>query len=527
MGGPSASRAAWPLTVYRCLLALVLLAVLGRTLAFHRGLIEFPYPADLSEPSQGILAAAVGAGFSTGDPRNLPGLSDCYGPFYPLVTGSLRSLGFACSLQGLRLLSALFIALVLALLAAICRKAKAGWLETAAVGLWAYELLLIHFTPIARPDALGTLLWFAGLALPFLAGAGALSLAAAALLFTAAGLTKLYFLTGPLLLGLSLLRRPRSFWLFSLMQGLALALAATWLARDYPFDPYVAVLSQVGNTVFDRAHMLFQVRVILGVASPFFAVFLVAAWFARKSGKAVGSGTPGATRTGTGAVEDGAVWGLYGAVGLLLFVEVLGGATGGLFTYLVQLSMLPFAAWFAFSFHPWPKGRLILVGLMALNAACASRVAVHQGFDAGSPVLRNWEKADALVRGARQPVVSSDLDLSVEARGLPVFDTGLSDFSWLPGLHLDGWKARCFPRLGELKRIDQAWRDRTRAALEDPRTDLVEVSDYGHYGFADILQARFRPWQRIQVAYPQCGGAVYWLSFYVPKSPLQEGKASP
>lgn len=499
---------------FRLLFALVLLVVLAETVAFHRRLISFPYPLDLSEPAEGLLAQGVAAGLSTGDPANLPALSSFYGPMYSLVTGSLCRFGWACDLQSQRLLSALFIAMILALLAAVCRRAGAAWLETGALTLWIYELLLVHFTPIARPDALGTLLWFAGLAIPFLAEYSALSLAAAALLFTLAGLTKVYFLTGPIFLGLGLLllRRPRALGVFSIFQGLALAAAGMWMLNDYPYDLHVSVLSPASNLNFDRSHMLLQLWVILWVASPCFALLVVAAF--------IGPGP------GPGDVADGKEWGLYGALGLLLFIGVLGGARGGLFTYLIQLSVLPFAAWFAFCCRSMPRWRPLLCVLLAVNAACAERVAVHKGFEPAGPVLRNWEQADALVRRAAQPVVPSDLDLTVESRGLPVFDTGLSDFSWLLRQSPGTWETRLFPDSGELLFRYRAWQQRTRLAVENPRTDLVVVSDYGHCDFTDLLQSRFRPLGRLQIAYPQCGWAVYWLEFYVPKAPPPPRKAS-
>jgi hypothetical protein len=492
---------------FRLLLALVLVVVLAETLAFHRRLIAFPYPLDLSEPAEGLLAQGVAAGLSTGDPANLPALSTHYGPFYSLVTGALCRVGWACDLQSQRMLSAVFIALILALLAAVCRRAGAGTLETAALALWVYELLLIHFTPIARPDALGTLLWFAGLAVPFLADYSALSLAAAAILFTLAGLTKVYFLTGPLFLGLGLLllRRPKAFGVFSVLQALALASAALWMEKEYPYDLYVSVLNQTNNLNFDQAHMFLQLWVVLWVASPCF-VLLLAAGF-------------GGRRPASGADPDGREWGLYGALGLLLFICIFGGALGGLFTYLIQLSVLPFAAWFAFTCRRLPRWRPLLCGFLVLNAACAARVALHKGFEPGGPVLRNWNQADALVRRAAQPVVPSDLDITVESRGLPVFDTGLSDFSWLLLLRPGTWKTRLFPDSGELLFRYRAWQQRTRLAVADPRTDLVVVSDYGHCDFTDLLRSRYRPLGRLQIAYPQCGWAVYWLEFYVPKAP--------
>jgi hypothetical protein len=490
---------------FRLLLALVLVVVLAETLAFHRRLIAFPYPLDLSEPAEGLLAQGVAAGLSTGDPANLPALSSHYGPFYSLVTGTLCRYGWACDLQSQRLLSAVFIALILALLALVCRRAGAGILETAALGLWVYELLLIHFTPIARPDALGTLLWFAGLAVPFLAEYSAFSLAVAALLFTLAGLTKVYFLTGPLFLalGLPLLRRPKALGVFCVLQLLALLSAGLWMEKAYPYDLYVSVLNQTNNLNFDQSHMFLQMWVVLGIASPCF-VFLAAA--------ALGS-----RGRAPAAHPDGKEWGLYGGLGLLLFITVFGGALGGLFTYLIQLSVLPFAAWFAFSFRRLPRWRPLLAGLLVVNAACAARVALHKGFEPGGPVLRNWEQADALVRRARQPVVSSDLDLTVESRGLPVFDTGLSDFSWLLLLRPGTWKTRLFPDTGELLSRYRAWQLRTRRAVADTRTDLVVVSDYGHCDFMDLLRSGYRPLGRVQIAYPQCGWAVYWLEFYVPK----------
>ncbi|MGH7442481.1 MAG: hypothetical protein ACREKE_07410, partial [bacterium] len=451
------------------LLLLLLAAVLAKVLMFHARLISYPYPLDPSEPAQGLLAQGVAEGRSLGDLSKWPGMSDHDGPIYGMVTGWLCRHGLACGLQGQRLLCALFLGFILAIFVADCRRLGAPWPHTLALALWVYELLLVHFTPVAGPDALGLLLWFAGLSLPFLVGDGLLVLALSAVLFALAGLTKVYFLCGPLFLGLGLLMRKRKLEGFVFVQALALGVAFWWLERWGPFNLYVAVLSRTHNPNFDWGRILMQLWVVLVLASPAFVLLLVLAGLGR-----IGGGGVDAAHGREG--HGGGSWALYGALGLLLFVAVFGRERGGQFSRLIQLSVLPFAVCFSGVCARSGRSRFmgtLLLAALAVNVLGGAEVALHHGFAPDSPALRQWENADALVQAAHFPVVSSDLDLSVEAKDLPVYDTGLSDFHWTLRVPPTGWKARLFPRIGLLQARWRAWQGRYAFALRDPRTDLV------------------------------------------------------
>lgn len=504
--------------VYRYLIAALLVWTVARCVAFHCALISFPYPLEVSEPAEGILAQGVAAGLSAGDLANIPLLPSHYGPLYGLLTGALCRFGLACDLQGQRALAGAFIAGILALLALACLRAGADWLETAAILVWAYALLIIHFTPVSRPDALGTLLFFAGLSVPFLCGYGALALAAAACFFTLAAVTKLYFLAGPLCLGTFLFwSRRRAFWIFFPIQSIGLAAAFFWLLTDYPYGFILSVLFQSQYNPYRLQHVLLQLWVILVLASPGFLPLAVAALVAVRRRLHRGDKTP---MTWGAGLADGTEWLLYLGIGLLAFVAYLGGGYGALFTYLIQLAVLPGLVCFASACGRLGRWRPTVLALLTLNAVCSAHVAIHNGFDPGGSVRRNWDQAAALVAGARQPVVSADMDLSVQARGLPVFDTGLSDFAVLRNVHLSGLKKILFPHLEDVLARESAWQLRARTAMLDPRTDLVAVSDFSPIYFEDLLRSRFRPVRRIQLAYPQCAWATYWLEFYAPLHPL-------
>jgi hypothetical protein len=501
-----------PGLAWRLALAVCLVLLFARAINFHRQLIEFPYPLDMAEPAEGILAQGVAAGLDPGDPQNLPLMANQYGPLYELLTGNLCRLGLACGLQSQRLLTALFLASILALLAVLCRRVGADRLETAATVAWAYALLLIHFTPLARPDGLGLLLWFAGLSVPFLFGVGLIPLAGAAVLFSLSVLSKYYFLVGPFYLGCHLfLRQRRAFLRFALIQALALGVALLWMMRAFPYGLYTSVLFQANyNSVYELHHMLLQLWVILVLASPaLLPLGFVSAWMGRQSRIA-----PVEAATG---ILSAAPWGLYFALGLLIFVTILGGTNGALFTYLIQLAVLPGLVWMAACCPRLPRWRWVLNGFLVLNAFCAFRVALHKGFEPGGPLSGAWEHANAVVQAARQPVVSSDLDLSVEARGLPIFDTGLSDLRPLRAPVPKGWKSLLFPDLEAVLSRDTEWTLRARQAMLDPRTDLVAVTNFSPLYMPDVLASRFKPLERIQIVYPQCGWAAYWLEFYVPK----------
>ena len=480
----------------------MLLALFARTLAFHRDLIHYPYPLDSHEAAQEVLARGVAAGVSTGDLEQYPRYADLYGPVYPLLTGLLCRRGFGCSLSDQRLLCALFLGAVLALLAAACRRAGAGWLETGAISLWGYELLLINITPTAHPDCLGLLLWFGALTLPFLVGGAAWSLAVAAALVAVAALTKAYFATGALYLalGLALAGRWEALRIYAVWQAFAFGIAGVWLLALYPYDPTLVLLLSAGsNMTFSVEHLLLQLWV-LGIRAAPLLLPLVAV--SLRGDRLVDAGS-------------GSEWGIYGALGLALFIGVFGGATGALFTYAVQLALLPVLPWFAATCRRLPSARGWWVSMLVLNALLTARMALHGGFSADSVSSKNWLAVTQAVAGARRPFVSSDLAAAVSGRGLPVFDTGLSDARRLPPSYPDGWKARLFPHIGDLYGREQAFLGEARSALVDPATDLVILNPDSPVYFKDLLDARFRKVGRIQVGYPQVVN-VSWLECYVP-----------
>ncbi len=117
------------------LVLLVLALILAKVLVFHARLICYPYPLDLSEPAQALLAQGVAAGRSTGDLAQLPGLSNHYGPLYSLVTGFLWAHGLACGLPGQRLFCALCLALILGLFVLNCRRLGTPWPHTLVLPL--------------------------------------------------------------------------------------------------------------------------------------------------------------------------------------------------------------------------------------------------------------------------------------------------------------------------------------------------------------------------------------------------------
>lgn len=498
--GPAGKAAFW----------LVLLALLARTLLFHADLIRFPYPLDGHEPAQEELARGVAQGLSSGDASTFPMMVSVYGPVYSLLTGGLCRLGLACDLQGQRALCALLLAALLVLLAAVCLRSGAGVLGTAALLAWGYELLLINVTPIARPDALGLLLWFAGLAAPFLLGESLPVLALTAALFALAAATKLYFLCGPLYLaaGLALAGRWRALGRFAVLQSAALLAAGLWLAHSFPLDLYVGALNQTTNLTFDTAYLLWQCRRVLLDASPFALPLLACtAWWRWR-----------ARGTGAGSAGSGGAWGVYAGVGMALFVLFLGGALGARFTYLIQLVLLPCLAWFAGALPSSGRWRPVVLTLLLGNALCtAQALALHPGLEPDGTVAREWRRAGALVELARRPMVCADLDFTLRARGLKVYDTGLNNCDFLLRPRDPRLVRALLPRLPELIDRYQAWLNAAWGDALDPRTDLLAVHDGSPLAFGGAVRDRFVPIGTLHVDYPQTQG-FETITCYVPRA---------
>lgn len=474
----------------------VLAWTLVQALTFHRDLIRFPYPLDINEPAQAILAQAVAQGRSANDLQSLPELATHYGPGQSLLSGTLCRWGFACTLQGQRALAAGLIGLILLGMLLAFYRARLGVLESAAFLLWAYLSLLLNLTPAARPDALGLALWFWALLLPFLFPAAGWALAAAAILLNLAFATKVYFWWGAAALVLSLMSQPRRALSFL---GLFLGAGAATLALLHAFAPFalyesILVQLQSDNTAYDRGHMVWQLKAVFIQMAPLSLPLLALSRFAPKDG------------------ARPRIWGAATLLGALLFILVFGGARGGKFIYAVHFVLLPALVWLGVALAPWGRHRLVLALLLAFNAAWMARMTLHAQFKPGSGTHAAWSRAQSLVEGARQPYVTSEFALVSQAKGQPVFDSGLSDeIRFL--VEPKAWKSAVFPRWRELDQQNRLWQAKARARLLDPATDLVMINPESPLAFPEILRERYKPVGKHLLFYPQTGGGSMVLQF--------------
>lgn|GEM_PF-5479991 len=471
--------------------AALVLAVLGVVLfitaGFHRDLVNAPFPLDGHEPAQALMAQGVAQGVDFADIRNLPRYAEVYGPLYPALAGALCAHGWACDVRGQRRLVAALLAAVLALLLLICRRLGVPWLESACVALWAYELLLLNVTPIARPDGLGLLLWLAGLAAPFFLEYSLASLGLASVLFTLAAATKLYFLCGPAALAAVLvLRRPRAIPFFLLLQVAWLGGACAWAAEHRPYLFYGSVLAQsVGGLNASYGYMAWQLWHLVLVHSPglLFLAYAVA-------------------RQGRAWKRPGAEWAVYGLLGLAVFVCLLGATLGARLTYLVQLAVLPFLPIGAASLQGKGRRFILLMVLMA-SAIWAMGQSVHGGFAAANRGRENWYGASAMVAKARHPFVESTMDMALEDRPALIFDSGMARDLYNASLSPQ-WQSSPYPRTREIASQWQAWRLEGMKRMLDPATDLVLLSVYSpFYDRAALERAGLKRQGMIFLPFPQ------------------------
>lgn len=489
----------------RVLVAVTLALVFGATLLYHRELISFPYPLDSSEPAEAFIARGVAANVDMRSLDQLPMYSEGYGPVYMYITGNLCRLGIACDLPSQRLLCAFFIAGVILIITLVCRKLAVPWLETLCAALWAYELLLVNVTPIARPGALGTLLWLAGLALPFLLDYSALSILGAALLITLAAFTKLYFLSGAGYLGAWIFFHKRE--RLPLFTGALLGFLALLCAVNLyllPWQFYGNVLVGINDSAKSGNYMLWQLEAILLQHSPGLTLAALLLPFLPRWGR------PG----------GGWEWALYGAFGTVLFVFLLGGATGGRFTYFIQLAALPFLPMAASIFSRLLRPRLLALGLLLACAAWAAKLTVHPYFGPEGNSAKAWRTADALLGMAKHPFVDSDMDCSLASRGLPVDSTGMC--AWFQrATYAHGLAARLFPRTADMAKRYQSWLDAGRARVADPSTDMVMVAPDSPLHFTDLLDASYILVAKVPVPYPLTGGtSLLWVYIRPQLAPL-------
>ena len=271
---PKSSRGlGWPEFAAWALLCLIWIQALN----FQWKLIHFPYPLENSEPAWSLLAQAGAAGDNPGALSSLPLESNPYGPLYPALCAQLCKQGLACDSQGQRALTAILIFGLVAILAACCLKLGASWLETACIAVWIHAALLIGLTPASRPDALGCLLSYAGLALPFFFEDAWASLGPGSASFQRRRFQQALFCIRPLVLALRLLLQDRRrFWIFVPMQFLALGLSLAWVLKSQPYALYESVLCQLNVVHYDAGHMWRQGLVTAAYAAP--GALLLGTW---------------------------------------------------------------------------------------------------------------------------------------------------------------------------------------------------------------------------------------------------------
>jgi hypothetical protein len=214
----------------------------------HLAMVAQPGPQELNEPAAWYATWLLDQGRNPYTLAELPAATQFFGPLYNFVILALKPI-FGLDYIGHRLVNFLCIAGILWLLASRMRRAGTSLGVTLLSAALFYWLCVTNIMVMARPDALGLLLFTAGVIIPwergFRRGPAILGLACAFLAFHC----KAYFaLAGvTVLLGVACHRSKReAFWLAA---GYLLALAASvaLLAEIYPYYLLETFVMQYGT----------------------------------------------------------------------------------------------------------------------------------------------------------------------------------------------------------------------------------------------------------------------------------------
>jgi hypothetical protein len=218
--------------------AMALAGALAKLLSFHGQLIVNPFQNEYREGATLLSTAALLAGKNPYALVNQPEYTNVYGIVYNLAVYPF-ALFFGNTLPIHRGVSAAFIAGDCLLLLGLMRWMKVGILVAAASTLIFYAHLLFYVTPLARPDAMGVLLFLVAIFTPLRFNYSPRALALSILSGVVAFLVKPYFVLG--LVGAVVHTCLFRSWRLGLKYGLAalVALGAALLLMQAMFETYL------------------------------------------------------------------------------------------------------------------------------------------------------------------------------------------------------------------------------------------------------------------------------------------------
>jgi hypothetical protein len=218
--------------------AIVLALALVKLLSFHSQLIANPFQNEYREGATLLGTAALLAGKNPYALANQPEYTNVYGIVYNLAVLPF-ALVFGNTLPVHRGVSAAFIVGDCLLLLGLMRWMKVSILVAAASTLIFYAHLLFYVTPLARPDAMGVLLFLIAIFIPLRFNYSPRAIAFSILSGVVAFLVKPYFVLG--LMGAIVHTCLFRSWRLGVKYGLAalVALGVVLLLMQTMFETYV------------------------------------------------------------------------------------------------------------------------------------------------------------------------------------------------------------------------------------------------------------------------------------------------
>jgi hypothetical protein len=495
--------------ILRALNGVILAACLAWLLLLHQGLVRYPHPMESGEGSMLLGARLLSQGSNPWDWQRQPQATNVYGAGYPLAAAALRPLFGLPSLLSLRALSALCILLICSLIYAASRRLGLDPLEALWISLLQYLCLLYYTSPLARPDALGSLLFLASIIIAWAWSSKPAAWYLSGILIALATLTKLYFALAAPMLALWLLSQWRWRELLRLAAGCCISAAAavSIIARWGEAYPYTSFIICFGNQIYNSAP--YARTQLWAYAKDFCLAFPLAGalfWIALSKGKAAAS----------------LPWILFACVSLLAFIMVLGGNFGSYMAYLYQFN-LPFLLLALASLiaalgpkRPWMIWALALQMLIVARQVGVAR----PGQDA--PTLQAWDTIEAEAAASKRVFAPWDLACWQVEHSRELQDAGhraYFGYAMLAARRYPHW----FPRADALQLQAKRVEEREDADLRAGAYDLVLLhrDDLIH---KELLNGRYEWMGWLSLAYPQ-GKDFQVIEAYRLKPPAPVGRA--
>ena len=395
----------------------------------HWQIIVAPVPLDLYEGTMLLVTGIIADGGNPYTREFQPYAADVYPPLYNLLVAPLSHV-FGNSFQLHRSVSAFFIVCAAALAALATWKKSASRQQGFAAGVMLYAALLFYATPVSSTNAVGMVVFLAGLIVPWWRGFSNGSLLFALLCGLLAFYAKQYFILNMaiLCLYLFLFVSMRRALILGVMYALALVLSLVLVHQSSPYylDNTLFAPSAAISGLQHWDILLLQLRLYLHTYAGLLIVLLLVfiGWLARFDARSVLStveATPRASHWPGSLFKhpvDFFAFCLFWAT--LIIVFWLGRNPGNYMTYLFQL-MSPFLLIGGFTVVAGASGKARLALPLLLLSFYQSWSILHKDFSAD---MNAWARVDGMVAASDEVLASQMLVATLLKHDKKVYQDG-------------------------------------------------------------------------------------------------------